>query len=87
MKKINVVNVAPGTIFSALHFLHNLQMGPNKLECLSLASLSSQVECNSLVYWVHSSVTKKMSCCDPGAEVIHRQDFDRQPHLTDRTND
>jgi len=43
MKKLNVVNVAPGTIFSALHFLYNLQMGPNKLECLSMASLSSQV--------------------------------------------
>jgi hypothetical protein len=33
-----------------LHFLQNLQMGKNKLMCLSLASLSSLMLCISIAY-------------------------------------
>jgi hypothetical protein len=35
---------------------------PNKLEYLSLASLSSLMLCNSLAYWADSKVMKKMKC-------------------------
>jgi hypothetical protein len=36
--------------------------GPNKLECLPLASISSLVKCNTLAYWAHSKVMKKLKC-------------------------
>ncbi len=32
------------------------------LECLSLANLSSLVQSNTLAYWAHSKVMKKMKC-------------------------
>jgi hypothetical protein len=32
---------------------------PNKLECLSLASLSDHAECNTSAYWAHSWVRKR----------------------------
>jgi hypothetical protein len=41
-----------------------LTNGSNKLECSSLASLSSLVLCNTLTFWIHSKVTKKMKCCE-----------------------
>jgi hypothetical protein len=43
------------------HFLFSkLMNGPNKLECLSLASISRLVLCNTLAYWAHSKVTKEI---------------------------
>jgi hypothetical protein len=36
--------------------------GPNKFECLSLASFFYQVLCNTLDYCVHLLVKKKMKC-------------------------
>jgi hypothetical protein len=33
---------------------------PNKLECLSLADLSSLVECNTPTYWADLKVAKKI---------------------------
>ncbi len=43
-------------------FSSQLRNGPNKLECLSLTSISSLVYCNSLAYWVHLYVTKTIKC-------------------------
>jgi hypothetical protein len=34
------------------------------LECLSMGSFSSLVFCNTLAFWSHLSVTKKMKCCE-----------------------
>jgi hypothetical protein len=43
------------------HFLFSkLMNGPNKLECLSLASLSRLVFCNTSAYWAHSKVTNEI---------------------------
>ncbi len=39
----------PGTVFTKL----KLMDGPNKLECLSLAIISTQVLCNTAVYFAH----------------------------------
>ncbi len=47
-----------GTVFKTLQFLPNLQSRPNKLECLSMASLSSLVMCNSLTFWAESQVLR-----------------------------
>jgi hypothetical protein len=35
-------------------YSQHLANGPNKLERLSLASQSSQVQCTNLAYWAHS---------------------------------
>jgi hypothetical protein len=42
-----------GDVFTTLHFLHNLQIGPISLIFLSLAGLSSLVKCNTVAYWTH----------------------------------
>jgi hypothetical protein len=31
---------------------------------LSILSISSLVKCNTLAYWAHSEVVKKMKCCE-----------------------
>jgi hypothetical protein len=41
-----------------------LMNGSSKLECLSAANLSSVVQCNTLAYWGHSEVTKKIKFCE-----------------------
>jgi hypothetical protein len=52
--------------------IHNISFsfqptnGPNKPGFLSLASLSNPVYCNTLAYWAHSYVMKKMKCCECG---------------------
>jgi hypothetical protein len=52
-------------IFSKLHFLPKLHWD-NKLECLTLATLSSLGYFNTLAYWVHPNVVKKIKCCESG---------------------
>jgi hypothetical protein len=41
-----------------------LFLGPNKLEYLSLAILSSLVKCNTAAYWAYSWVMKDMTRCE-----------------------
>ncbi len=49
---------------------------PNKLECLSLASLSSLLLCNSLAYLADSFDTKKIKYCDYDYwDSIHNTSF------------
>jgi hypothetical protein len=55
------VNVAPGTMLSILHFLHNLQMAP--IHNLDLKGLKVT---NTLAYRVHSVSYKKIKCCEYG---------------------
>jgi hypothetical protein len=46
-----------------------------KLKCLSLARLSSLTLGNTLAYWVHSSVTKKMNCSEYDPRSLTYKDF------------
>jgi hypothetical protein len=43
-----------------------LKNGSNKLEWLLVASDSSLLLCNTVAYWPHSKVTKKMKFCENG---------------------
>ncbi len=47
--------------------------GPNKLECLRLASLSGLVLFNTLAYCAHSQVKKKQKGCkhSPCADLLN----------------
>ncbi len=47
-------------------FSSKLMSKPNKLEFFSVASLSSLMKCNTLAYWAHSYVIKKMKYCEYG---------------------
>ncbi len=49
------MNVTPGTVFTTLHFLRNLQMGPIGLS-LHYIRLEGLPGTNTLVYWVKISV-------------------------------
>ncbi len=44
----------------------------NKLEYFSLASLSSLVLCNALVYWADLQVKKEMKCCEYGPKIASK---------------
>jgi hypothetical protein len=35
----------------------------NKLECLTLRSISNVVQCNTLAYWAHLRAANKMKSC------------------------
>jgi hypothetical protein len=59
-----VFEYASGKVFTTIKFRLKLTNGTNKLECLSLASLSSQVLCDTLAYWAHPFIRKKMVCCE-----------------------
>jgi hypothetical protein len=41
---------------------------PNKLDCLSPASLSSLVKCNTVAFWANLQDAKKLKCCE---EVLY----------------
>jgi len=49
-------------------------IGPNKLEYLLLASLSSRVLSDNLVYWAHSKVTKKKNF-ETQTQRLYSQNF------------
>ncbi len=57
-RNIMFYNIGPWFHIHSTLFLLKLTNGPNKLECLSLATISSLAECNTLAYWVNSKVTK-----------------------------
>jgi hypothetical protein len=46
-------------LFTRLNFFKAYALA-NKLECFTLPNLSSPVYCNTLAYWAHSYVTKKL---------------------------
>ncbi len=43
----------PGVELTKLYFLHDLRIGPIKLECSSLPNLLSVMQCNILAFWAH----------------------------------
>ncbi len=45
-------------------FCSQLTNGSNKLECFFLANFSSPMLCNTLLYWTHLMVMKRMICCE-----------------------
>ncbi len=54
-RKWSVVNIVPVALFTALHYLHNLQKTIAKTqECLLLRNFSGVVLCNSQTYWALS---------------------------------
>jgi hypothetical protein len=40
------ITLTPGAEFTTRYFLHKLQIGPNKLECIDLASTSGLDQCS-----------------------------------------
>ncbi len=51
-------------VFTTLHFLPNLQNGPNKPDNYSTLHWKGLPLTNTQGYWAHSWVTKKMKCCE-----------------------
>ncbi len=71
--------------YSQTSYSSKLNNGSNKLDYLSLASLSSLVLCNTLAYYAHSYVTKKIKCCEHGLSAhIHKTG---QVHILKIIND
>ncbi len=68
-----------------LHFLCNLWMEPNKLECLSLARLS-RLPLSTLAYRVHSLVCKKIKCCESSSASGHIHNISFSSKLTNQSN-
>ncbi len=55
-----------GAIFTSLYFLRNIQIGPISLTViLHMARLDCQGK-NTLAYWTHLQVRKKLMCCEYG---------------------
>ncbi len=51
--KLSVVDIAPGTIFSALYFLYNLLTGPNILKYYITLGCKGLTVTKPLAYWAH----------------------------------
>ncbi len=51
-------------VFTTLHFLQNLQIGPNKLECCIMRGQKQLKATNTLDYWANLQLTKKMKWCE-----------------------
>ncbi len=54
--------------------------GPNKLDCLSLASLFSLVQGNTLAYWTHSWVMKRVLWIRSQLSIIWTSRNDNKDH-------
>ncbi len=54
--------------------------GPNKLDCLSLASLFSLVKGNTLAYWTHSWVMKRVLWIRSQLSIIWTSSNDNKDH-------
>jgi hypothetical protein len=51
-------------LFTTLHFLSNLRNRPNKLDCFNTLGWKGFPGANTLGYWVHLYVKKKIKCCE-----------------------
>ncbi len=70
------MNIAPGSIFTILHFLQNLPLAPISLSVVTVARLSRLSKWHALAYCAHSWVTKKMKFCEYCPRVhIHNTSF------------
>ncbi len=64
--------------YDSRDLIHNLSLylwltnGPYELECYIILYLKVLPRTNSLVYWAHLNVTKKIKCCDYD---IHNSSF------------
>jgi len=52
---------APVIVFTAFHFLHNLPMGPNKLDCFISVSCKYWPGTNLPAYWAYAQVTSVLT--------------------------
>jgi len=62
-RKWSIVNKTTKAVFRTLHFDHNFQMGPNKLECYRLGWKVLQAT-NTLAYWANQKFTKRIKGCE-----------------------
>jgi hypothetical protein len=56
---MGVGNQRPGT-----RFIQQFPNGLNKLECYIALDWKGLPRTNTLAYWAHLKVTKKMKCCE-----------------------
>jgi hypothetical protein len=57
------ITLAPGAVFTTLHFLRNSQMDPIRFCCITLC-WKVLPWTNTLAYWSHSWVMKKVESCE-----------------------
>ncbi len=50
-------------------------LGPNKQECYITLSWKGQTWTNTLAYWAHSKIKKKMECCKYDSRDLHYISF------------
>ncbi len=52
-RKLSVVNMTPGSVFTTFNFSPELTIGCNKLECCIIPGLKGLSTTNTVAYWAH----------------------------------